>query len=217
MGSIPIVASRGRPPHPVTADDTGEPRVTHMSPTPPMRIPPITDPDADVAAFIERAGLRGPDGTPLNIFGTLANHPDLLRRWMVLAGHVMAKNSLSPRDREILILRTGVRCGSVYEFSQHAEIALTCDMTAEEVAALREAPAAHPWSEHERALIAAADELHDDHRIGDATWAILSRAYETRQMIDVVFTVGQYTLVSMFLNTAGVELDAGVPDALTGR
>jgi alkylhydroperoxidase family enzyme len=201
----------------VTAGDHVEPRVTVMSTTPPMRIPPLTDPDSDVAAFIERAGLRGPDGTPLNIFGTLANHPDLLRRWMVLAGHVMAKNSLPPRDREILILRTGVRCASVYEFSQHAEIALDCDMTADEVAALREAPSAHPWTDHDRALIVAADELHDDHRIGDATWAALSRAYDTRQMIDVVFTVGQYTLVSMFLNTAGVELDAGVADALTGR
>lgn len=184
--------------------------------TPPLRIPPLTDPDPAVAEFIERAGLRGPDGTALNIFGTLANHPDLLRRWMVLAGHVMAKNSLSPRDREILILRTGVRCGSVYEFSQHAQIALDCDMTADEVAALRGEPTADTWSEHERALIAAADELHDEHRIGDATWATLSSAYDTRQMIDVVFTVGQYTLVSMFLNTAGVELDAGVPDALNG-
>ena len=62
----------------------------------------------------ERALRQGPtartDGSPLNIFATLAHHPALLRRWLVFATHVFAKNSLPQRDRELLILRTGWRC-----------------------------------------------------------------------------------------------------------
>ncbi len=178
------------------------------------RIAPLHDPSDEVAAFIDRAGLKGPDGTPINIFGTLAHHPDLLRRWMVFAGHVMAKNSLSPRDREILILRTGVRCNSKYEFAQHAEIAQACDMSLNEVLATRGEVIDWMGPEHERDLLRAADELHDAHRISDATWMALGANYDTQQLMDIVFTCGQYTLVSMFLNTAGVEIDEGIPDLL---
>ena len=28
-------------------------------------------------------------------------------------------------------------------------------------------------------------------------------------MMDIIFTVGQYTIVSMFLNSAGVQLESG--------
>ena len=93
----------------------------------------MTDPSAEVNELFDKARLRAPDGTPLNIFGTLAHHPALLRRWLVFATHVLAKNSLTPRDRELLILRTGWRCDSQYEFSQHALIALRCDITDDEV------------------------------------------------------------------------------------
>ena len=59
-------------------------------------------------------------------------------------------------------------------------------------------------------LLRAADELHRDSRIGDATWSALSAHYETQQLMDLVFTVGQYTLVSMVLNSFGVQLDEGI-------
>ena len=177
------------------------------------RLLPVTNPGPELEAYIERVGLRGPDGTPLNIFGTLARHPALLRRWMPLAGHVMSKNSLSARDRELLILRTGHRCASLYEFSQHAQIALDCDMTADEVAAVRDAVDHPRWTPTEQLLLRAADELHDQQRISDTTWAALSAEYSEQQLIDIVFTVGQYTMVAMFLNTSGVQLDPGVDAA----
>ena len=55
----------------------------------------------------------------------------------------------------------------------------------------------------------AADELHHDQFITDATWAALSQHFDEKQRMDVVFTAGQYTQVSMMLNTFGVQLDAG--------
>jgi len=197
----------------VSSNDRCQHRDTYGGPMNSPRISPVTDPDDDLAAYIERVGLRGPDGTPLNIFGTLAQHPDLLRRWMPLAGHVMSKNSLSPRHRELLILRTGHRCASLYEFSQHAQIALDCDMSADEVMAVRGPVDDSRWNPIERSLLRAADELHDDQRISDATWAELAAAFDDRGLIDIVFTVGQYTMVAMFLNTSGVHLDPGVDAA----
>src|SRR4029079_5124431 len=97
------------------------------------RLPPVSTPTAEVSELYDKARLRAPDGSPLNIFATLAHHPDLLRRWLVFATHVLAKNSLPQRDRELLILRTGWRCRSQYEFSQHAVIASRCQISADEV------------------------------------------------------------------------------------
>lgn len=178
------------------------------------RLPPVIDPPPHVVELYERAGLRAPDGTPLNIFATLAHHPDLLRRWLVFAAHVLAKNTLPARDRELLILRTGARCASQYEFSQHAQIALRCDISADEVHRTKLPIDEGAWTPHDAALLRAADELHDVSCISDTTWATLAERYSTEQLLDVVFTVGNYHIVAMALNTCGVELDAGIPPAL---
>jgi hypothetical protein len=46
--------------------------------------------------------------------------------------------------------------------------------------------------------------------ICEATWRQLAERYDTRQLMDLIFTVGQYNLVSMALNTLGVPLDAEI-------
>ena len=106
----------------------------------------MTAPTQEMAELFDKAGLRAPDGSPLNIFGTLAHHPALLRRWLVFATHVLAKNTLAQRDRELLILRTGWRCSSQYEFSQHAVIALRCEISEEEVQRTKLPVADGGWS-----------------------------------------------------------------------
>ena len=159
-------------------------------------------------------GGDGPNRTPgraLNIFATLARHPKLMKRWLVFGSHVLAKNTLTPRDRELAILRVGWLCGAEYEWGQHAIIALGCDISEEEVTRVTKGPDAPGWKPHEAALLRAADELHADSFVSDPTWAALSSHYNEQQLIDLVFTVGQYHLVSMALNTLGVQLDPGVP------
>lgn len=157
-------------------------------------------------------GLTGPSGDPLNIFGVLGNHPDMLKRWLVFATHVLSKNSLSPRDRELLILRTGWNCRSHYEWGQHVVIARQCDITDDEIEAVKTGPSAPTWSSHDRALLTAADELHEHQSLSDHSWSALTDAYSTEQVLDVIATVGNYHLVAMFLNSTGVPLDDGVPD-----
>ena len=164
--------------------------------------------------MFDKARLRGPDGTPLNIFGTLAHHPALLRRWLVFATHVLAKNSLAQRDRELLILRTGWRCESQYEFSQHAVIALRCQISEEEVQLTKLPVGEGGWSDHDATLLNAADELHDNACISDTTWQSLAARLTEQQLLDVIFTVGNYHTVAFALNSCGVELDAGVPPAM---
>ncbi len=148
-------------------------------------------------------------GPVLNIFRTLAHHPKLMKRWLVFGSHVLARSSLPARDRELAILRVGWLCRAEYEWSQHVVIARQAGVSDEEIRRVVGGPDAAGWSEAERALLRATDELHADSFIGDATWMELTRHYDTTQLMDLIFTVGQYHLVSMALNTLGVQLEPG--------
>jgi alkylhydroperoxidase family enzyme len=146
-----------------------------------------------------------------NVLGTLSRHWPAVEKFTVWAYHVMGETStLPPREREILILRVGWLCQAEYEWGQHVVFGRQVGLTEEEIARIKAGPDATGWTSLEAALLRATDELHHDSFISDSTWAALSQHYNTMQLMDVVFTVGQYHLVSMALNTFGVQLDKGV-------
>jgi alkylhydroperoxidase family enzyme len=149
------------------------------------------------------------DGPVLNIFRTLARHPKLLKRWLVFGNHVLSKSSLPERERELVIIRIGWLCQAEYEWAQHVVIGLRCGLSQEEIDRISDGPDAPGWSDLDRALLRATDELHANAFIADATWASLSERYGTEQLMDLIFTVGQYNLVSMALNSLGVQLEPG--------
>ncbi len=146
-----------------------------------------------------------------NIFKTLANHPKLARRWMVFANHILGKSSLTDRDRELLILRIGYLCQAGYEWGQHVQIARRIGMTDSELRSAKIGPEMEGLSDKDVLLLTATDELHADAHVSDETWDKLVDFYSVEQMMDLVFTVGQYNLVSMALNSFGVQLDEGLP------
>jgi alkylhydroperoxidase family enzyme len=153
----------------------------------------------------------GGRGRPANIFTTLARHPKLLRRWLVFGNHVLFKSTLPPRERELAILRVGWLCRSEYEFGQHTLIGEQVGLAGEEIRRVTQGPDAPGWSEDDATLLRAVDELHADSFVSDATWNALARRWNTEQILDLLFAVGQYRLVSGVLNSLGVQLDAGVP------
>ena len=151
-------------------------------------------------------------GRDLNLFRVLMHHPALVRRWSVFAGHVLHKQTLPLRERELLILRIGWLNQAEYEWAQHVEIAKRGGISEAEIEAIKAGPKGG-WNAHEAALLQAADDLFERSVVSDATWAALGATYGTEQMMDVVFTIGQYNLVSWALNSFGVPLDDFLPGA----
>ncbi|QKG70757.1 carboxymuconolactone decarboxylase family protein [Erythrobacter mangrovi] len=163
---------------------------------------------AVLAPFADPANKVG-GGRVLNIFRTLARAPKALTGFLAWGNYILSRrNALPPREREIVILRTGWLCRSGYEFAQHRRIGLDCGLTAEEVERIKAGPGAPGWTPIEAAMLRAADELVADHFVSDATWAALAELGDKGRM-DIVFTVGQYTQVSMLLNSFGVQLEDG--------
>jgi 4-carboxymuconolactone decarboxylase len=148
-------------------------------------------------------------GRPVaSVYRTFAQHPQLYPPRQRLSEYIRLGSTLTARTREMLILRIGWLCRSDYEWSQHEPAGRRAGMTDEEIRGIISGPDAAVWDRLDAAIVGAADELHRDDTITDATWTALSRHYNTHQLMDVVITTAGYRMVSMALNTFGVQLEA---------
>lgn len=187
--------------------------MTHIPrPTAP-RITPV-EPGAalagpEVAELLEKTKIG--DGETLNIFRTMAHQPKLLKRFNGLGGAFLVHGLLPPREREIVILRVGWNCRSVYEFGQHTVMGRAAGLTDAEITALATTRPGGSWSPDDEALIAMADEMCADDCVGDATFAALRRRWNEAELVELVALAGFYRMVSGFLNTLGVAPEDGLP------
>ncbi|MBI5602282.1 MAG: carboxymuconolactone decarboxylase family protein [Deltaproteobacteria bacterium] len=163
---------------------------------------------------VEQTKLLTPlkrDGHVPNVFTTIARNQKLFERHGKFGFYVLFEQTLPARDREILILRIGWLCQSEYEFGQHTILGKMAKLTDEEILNITRGPNASGWNTFEAALINAVDELYYNAIISDSTWKVLASKYNEQQLLDLIFTVGQYNLVSWALNSLGVPLDKGIP------
>src|SRR6056297_2429165 len=121
---------------------------------PAPRIPPLADDELSDAARAVLAPMLDEDRA-WNVFRTMAQHPDLARRWMVFANHILGKSALPPRERELAILRTGWLCDSQYEWAQHVVIGGDAGLTVDEIDRIGSGPDAEGWSDLDRLILTA--------------------------------------------------------------
>lgn len=174
------------------------------------RLAPVTDPTPEQAEMLAKAGTR-PGREPLNIFATMVHNRRVANRTVLLGGAFLGKGTIPDRDREIVILRVGHRASAVYEFGQHVLIGRRAGLTDDEISALASDDSDYAWSDEDRALIAMADDICTDDCVSDDTWAALAPRWTDEQLVELLVLAGYYRMISGFLNSAGVQLDDGVP------
>jgi AhpD family alkylhydroperoxidase len=151
------------------------------------------------------AAVLGEDAP--NLFSTLVRHPVLFRTWLPFCLHLLTDSAFPARERELLIIRTASLCGCAYELHHHVGLGSEVGLTDDELAALTgETP--HRWSQRDRLLLAATDQLHVSHTIRETTWHALSELLNTEQLIELPMLVGHYALLAGTLNSLGVPLDS---------
>jgi 4-carboxymuconolactone decarboxylase len=142
-----------------------------------------------------------------NLFSTVARHPALYRVWMPFCMQLLTQSVFSPRERELLIIRTASLCGSAYELEPHLRLGAQAGLSDRDLAALTGA-GTRDWSAREGLLVAAADELHANHEISEATWRGLSALLTTEQLVELPMLVGHYILLAGTLRSLGVPLES---------
>ena len=177
---------------------------TRLRPLPPSEWPPEL---ANV--------LKDTNGRSANIHGLMANSPGLLSAWWSFTNYIVRGSSLGQRRTELAILRQSIHMSSWYEWGSHVDRALRLGIEIEEILGLLEPITARPWSEEERALLMAVDDLMKYQKVRPVTLAILNKNYSNQQVIDLVALQGMYQTIASMIKTWGVTLDDEVAERVS--
>jgi alkylhydroperoxidase family enzyme len=150
-----------------------------------------------------------PSSRPLNILLQLAHLPKLLGPFLGFASALALQGALSRRDHELVALRAIWHCQSDFEWGHHVAFARAAGLSDAEIARIPSGPAHPAWSDADRALLEAADELSRAHTLSDATWAKLRARLRDAELVELPLIVGNYTMLSMLANATGVPLEPG--------
>jgi len=177
-------------------------------------IPKIEDPESeDLRALYERLE-QNPLGN-LNIFKVMAHNPPLMLDWLRMATPLLGHGLMLPaRLREIAILRVAQNARSEYEFGQHIPIARAVGLTDEEMSSLQDYDEGDTFSDLEKALIQYVDSVSAfDAASGDRA-RDLKRWLSDRELLELSFVIGHWTMVACVLVPLEVELDEHVAATL---
>jgi alkylhydroperoxidase family enzyme len=174
----------------------------------PARVTPL-DPSewsSDVRQWLNRSGSGRPVAA---IYRTYARHLPMDKPRTLVSEHIRQTSTLTPRVREMLIMRIGLLCRSEYEWAAHAPAGRRTGMTDADVDRIVKGPDSGGGEPLELALLRAVDELYRDDAVSQKTWSDLAAGLDTKQILDVLITAGGYRMVSMALNSLGVQLEPG--------
>ena len=137
---------------------------------------------------------------------TMVKHPEIFRRQMEM-GTTIFQGRLTPREREIAVLRVGWLCRAPFEWGQHVAVAARYGLSAEEIERITHGSSAEGWSCHEAAILRGVEEMLGDQCISEATWAVLAVSWDEQQLIEFPMMVGQYVATAYVQNSLRIALE----------
>jgi alkylhydroperoxidase family enzyme len=185
-----------------------------LAPDPPPRLPPLQQADLteEMRAFLERwtGGIfRGADSNPVLL--TFAHHPKLAELFSQFNIHLLSTSTLPVKQRQIAIMRTAWICRATYMWSSHLSTSIRCGLQPDMFRPIQEGADDPYFTEFERTVLRATEELVRDRRIGDANWQGLMKEWTNQQILDFLFTVGAYVTIAGVMRSIGVQRN---PDLL---
>ena len=166
--------------------------------------------DEELRQLYERmSSSAGPVSGVLNVFKTVAHNPRLLRAWMRMGTVLLAPGgiTLSPRLREIAILRIAQQCGSEYEFAHHIPIAEAVGLSEEQISSLQDFDESPFFSELDRAVIRYTDALAAMSAEAADRARALKRWLSDAELVELSFCVGHWGMVARVLVPLEIPVD----------
>lgn len=175
-----------------------------MNRLPPLNPDELSERQKEVYSNI----ASGPRGSVRGPFPAWIRSPELADHGQKLGAFVRYNTSFEPRLAELAILMCARFWTAQYEWYAHARLAREGDLadTVIDAIAKRERPA---MADDEAAVHDFCQELHRDHNVSDATYQRVIDLFGERGAVELIGISGYYTMVSMTLNVAGVELPEG--------
>ena len=147
-------------------------------------------------------------GTPdAHLFSTLGRTGGLFRGWLHFSGRLMPGGKLRRYETELVILRVAHLRECEYETDHHIRLGKRAGVTKEVLDRLREGPQAPGWSDKERALLTAVDQLVQTRDIDQDTWTALAAHYDEARLIEIVLLANQYEGLASTITTLRIQTD----------
>lgn len=171
------------------------------------RVPLLSPGDALAAA--ERAGV--PDAlAELSVFRVLLRRERPAKAMSDLLLALLFRGELDTRLRELVIMRIGWATGSVYEWTQHWRIARDLEVSADDLLAVRDWSAHDRFSELDRAVLSATDEVLTTGAVTRETLVRLRGQLGDDVALELVMAIATWTMISTLLRSLDVPLEDGV-------
>jgi 4-carboxymuconolactone decarboxylase len=175
---------------------------------PPARLPPVRDEEFtdETRAFLGQwvGGIfKDADRNP--VLRTFAHHPVLANAFSPLNVHLLSTTTLPVKERQIAIMRTAWLTKATYMWSSHLNTSLRCGLSDDMYGPIQRGAQDPYFTEFERVVMRATDELVADRMVADDTWEALRAEWDERQMLDFLFTVGCYVMVAGVMRSTGAE------------
>lgn len=163
-------------------------------------------PDSETAPEPVREALAALP--PLNIFRMLSHAETAFRPFLRFGGAILGRLELDPKLRELAIIQVAADAEARYEWVQHVAIALQVGVTDQQIAAVEAGRLDDPsLDESERAVLRFAREVVAAPRVGDVTFASVSKHLSPREIVELLLTVGNYLMLARVMTTLELEID----------
>ena len=143
--------------------------------------------------------------------------PGFAHRAQELGAHIRYGTSLEPRLKELAIIVVGAAWRAEYEFAAHGPMAVRAGVSRETVEALARSETPSFERDDERVVYEFARELVEHRRVGEEHYARAVELLGESGTVELVGTLGYYTLVCMTLNAFEVPLGDGMEPPFAAR
>ncbi|MYM63566.1 carboxymuconolactone decarboxylase family protein [Pseudomaricurvus sp. HS19] len=187
--------------------DPENPQDTSLPPDPPARIPPLAPEERNEAQQQVVDIFSAPGRLPVNlnpVLATLAQHPPVAAPFLRFNNYLLTDSTLPVRLRQLAILRTTWLQRGVYPWSSHLRTSLRNGLQESDFAPVQEGSGSAYFNAEERAVLRAVEQLLAQARLDDDHWQALTGFLSQQQVMDLLFTVGTYSMLCMVSNSLGI-------------
>ena len=156
----------------------------------------------DLFEKIERNGA-----TVLNLYRAVAHSPSTISSFVKLGNVLLNRAELSPKLRELAILRIAFLLGSEYEMIQHLPIALEAGVSQKQVECIHRWEESNVFNEEDQAVLQYTDEVTLNTKSKNQTFKTLGKYLNERSIVELTLSIGYWGMVARVLVPLEIEVE----------
>lgn len=172
------------------------------------KLDPEKMPPAQRALHDKIAGKRGKVGAPYQVW---LNSPEVCEIVESLGAYLRWKSAMAPKYRELSLMIAARFSDAQYSWNAHFDAAVKEGIMPETLKAIAEHREPPFNDDEERVFYNFTTEILKNHFVKQETFDAAQKAFGTQGLVDIVASIGNFTMLGMLLNTFEVDLQKDVP------